>query len=72
MTGDPREQEARFKKFIEQWTRADSNGEIHVIGDMNVDMLKWDNPEQQIIPLVNMIKDNILTRGLRPTSPKRY
>ena len=62
-TGEPKEQESRFKKFIEQWKLADSSSEVHIIGDINIDMEKWNNPDQIIIPLVNLLKDEIITRG---------
>ena len=56
-------QAARWRAFIEQWKRADKLGEVHVIGDLNVDMMKWDRPEYATAPLVDMLKEEIVTLG---------
>ena len=43
----PENQLARWNTFIEQWEQAASeNKEIHVLGDVNIDFLKWQDPSQ--------------------------
>ena len=38
---------SRWLSFIEQWERAlQDNREVHVMGDTNLDFLKWDDPNQ--------------------------
>ena len=60
-SAEPHEQEARWKTFISQWLRASSMGPCIVIGDYNLDKIKWDNPEQNSINMINMMKDYIET-----------
>ena len=61
--GDRSHQELRWRMFVEQWKRADTAAETFVIGDNNVDKLKWDAPDQEIAPLVDIMKEEIETKG---------
>ena len=36
----------RWKKIVNKWKNAGRNSRCVVIGDMNLDFLKWGNPEQ--------------------------
>ena len=60
-SADPLEQDKRWKTFINQWLRANTMGPCLVIGDCNLDKIKWDLPEFNHVNMVNMIKDNIET-----------
>ena len=42
----PAEQEARWSIFISQWLRANTMGPSIIIGDTNLDLIKWDSPDQ--------------------------
>ena len=56
-------QEERWKLFINQWIKADGQADTIVIGDTNVDKIKWDTPDQEISPLVELMKNKIETLG---------
>ena len=61
-TGD--QQVERWEKFVCQWERAESGGaEVLVIGDTNVDMIKYNNPDQEIKPLVDLLNERVVTMG---------
>ena len=40
------QQEFRWQKIVENWSRAGSNSKCIVIGDINLDFLRWANPEE--------------------------
>ena len=44
-TDDPKEQEKRWKTVLEQWTRASRGNECYIVGDLNLDFMKWDDPD---------------------------
>ena len=57
----------RWKNFLVQWEKAiQENKEVHVIGDTNLDFLRWGDPSQPISnqtnrlqPLVNQLFERI-------------
>ena len=57
----PDEQTRRWRKFIDQWVTASGDGICHVIGDTNLDILKWDVPDFINERMVNMVKEEIQT-----------
>ena len=57
----PAEQEARWSLFINQWLRANTMGPCIIIGDTNLDLTKWDTPDQINAKMVELVKDNIET-----------
>ena len=57
------QQKTRWKKFTEQWKKASIGANVFVVGDTNIDLVKWDNPEQTVATLVEMIKTDIETLG---------
>ena len=60
----PQQQKMRWRKFISQWEHAAAgNTEVVIIGDTNLDKLKWENPEQILVPLVEDTKNRIESIG---------
>ena len=51
----------RLKSFVRQWTIASREGHCLVLGDLNLDILRWRNPPQAHQEMVNCIKTNIET-----------
>ena len=54
-------QESRWSSFINQWKAAISWGPCLVIGDMNLNIMKWDKLEQINENMVEQTKDEIST-----------
>ena len=52
-------QERRWRLFIQQWETASSRGCVMVIGDVNLDIKKWDQPDQHLQSMTDMVKDRI-------------
>ena len=44
MSGDSRQQFMRWESFITQWEAASSRADTFVIGDTNLDLIKWNQP----------------------------
>ena len=59
------EQTNRWTQFIQQWTTASRSGDVIVIGDTNLDELKWAAPEYININMVNLVKFEIETLGFQ-------
>ena len=47
ISNHPHLQTSRWKKLVKQWKDASRNHEVYVIGDMNLDFLRWHNPPPQ-------------------------
>ena len=62
-TESDHEQHRRWKKFIHQWMEAADNPSCIVIGDTNLNKLRWDTPEQIHVPMVDITKEEIETRN---------
>ena len=62
-TREPEQQNLRWKKFIRQWTSASNSGNCLVIGDTNVDVMKWEEPDQEMEEMTNQLKEEIITRN---------
>ena len=54
-------QNSRWKKIIDKWVRASRTADTIVIGDLNLDMNKWTDPEYENKDMVDMVKDSIET-----------
>ena len=57
-------QEIRWNNFIGQWKSACSSGPTVVIGDINLDLLKWETPDQILENMVEKVKTEIMTRNI--------
>ena len=44
-TGSDRSQEKRWYKFVQSWVNAANAHDAVIIGDTNIDFLRWDTPE---------------------------
>ena len=58
-----KQQEERWEKVIRKWCNTSRNSNCIVIGDINLDHLRWSNPPQHHENMVNQLKDNIETCG---------
>ena len=57
------EQEARWNKIVTKWEEAGRNGNCIVIGDINLDMLRWSQPEQHLVNMVDITQNVIEVAG---------
>ena len=62
-TNSDKDQQERWKAYVKMWTKAGRKNEVIVLGDTNLDYLRWDNPEKSKIKMVDEVKDNIETLG---------
>ena len=53
----------RWEKFVRSWEAANRSGEVIVVGDTNLDELKWATPDPINVDMVNIIKSRIETLG---------
>ena len=54
-------QAERWSCFISQWKLASRDNQCFVVGDTNLDMFKWDNPEHVHIPMIQQMNDEVIT-----------
>ena len=59
----PSEQLSRWKATLAQWKKAGRLGQCITIGDMNLDMSRWHNPEQAHIDMTEETKNVIETEN---------
>ena len=57
------EQEVRWKKIVSKWKLLSNNMNCIVIGDINLDHLRWSTPETHLENMVDKLKDSIETCG---------
>ena len=60
-SGSDHKQIRRWRVFIFQWRDAAQHPACIIIGDTNLDELKWMDPEHAPIPMVDMVKEEIIT-----------
>ena len=58
-SGDLQQQKLRWKKFTGQWKSAAQSKSCWVIGDTNLNYLKWDNPDMDDEYMIDLVKENI-------------
>ena len=58
-----RKQEQRWDKVVKQWKSAGNMSNCIVLGDLNLDHRRWQLPEQQLVAMVQLVKDKIETTG---------
>ena len=56
-------QEARWDKWMTQWKLASRVANCYVIGDLNLDYLKWGNPDSPQEAMIEAVKADIETAG---------
>ena len=59
----PEKQLSRWKKIAKQWKSAEKNTVCTVIGDTNIDFMKWNDPDRGMKDLTNIMKDEVETMG---------
>ena len=57
------DQERRWARIVTQWKRAGRKGRCILTGDLNLDFLKWNDPELCQIKMVEAVQDEIETEG---------
>ena len=64
-TDSEEHQIARWKerKMIEQWQRANRQGDCIVVGDTNLDIFKWANSNQINVIMTDLVKNELETEG---------
>ena len=58
-----KEQETRWRKFLYKWSSISRNTKCIVLGDINLDHLRWSNPEPHLDNMVEDMKNLIETSG---------
>ena len=56
-------QNSRWEKITNNWCKAGNMTQCHLIGDLNLDFLKWATPDHGQITMTEMVKDKIVTQG---------
>ena len=59
----PARQHERWTFFINSWKKAAAKSDVIVMGDLNLDHGKWNNPEANQLRMINQVKDEIETLG---------
>ena len=62
-TDSESQQNFRWKRFLEQWGKVEGKGDLFIAGDINLDKLKWDQPENGHKRMITDMKDKIETKG---------
>ena len=62
-SGDILRQEDRWRRMIAQWLAATNNCDSVILGDMNLDQLTWDTPENGHKNMIEVVKDSVETKG---------
>ena len=57
------EQEKRWSRFVKKWKNLARNKNCLLIGDLNLDHLRWSHPETYLEKMVEEVKDHIETSG---------
>ena len=53
----------RWRKFVRTWVAATAGNEVIVMGDLNLDFVKWGLPEPRKSKMVELVKNEIETLG---------
>ena len=53
----------RWEKCIRQWEVASHQADCILLGDTNLDMLKWQHPDQIYVGMTNLVNNDIKTIG---------
>ena len=63
VSGSPINQSLRWNLFIEKWKKAARGLDVMVLGDLNLDFLKWGLPDSTHLRMVDKVKLEIETLG---------
>ena len=56
-------QEIRWRKIVKNWVNAGRNKNCLVIGNLNLDYLRWLQPEQHLEQMVEHTQDHVEVAG---------
>ena len=56
-SGSAQCQNERWNRLIDQWKRAARDSDVMVIGDLNLNHLKWGNPDQIQVRMIEKVKN---------------
>ena len=59
------QQEERFRRILRKWVNTSRGQRVVVIGDLNLDFLRWANPEPHLVQMVDSLKEKIETIGFQ-------
>ena len=59
LSGSIAEQNKRWNIFTDQWIAASSRSDTIFIGDLNLDLNKWSDPDQDHLYMTNPMKNKI-------------
>ena len=59
------QQVARWRLNIKQWQDVTKDNDAIIVGDMNLDFVTWDNPEQNVKTMVEDMKSGIEMKGFQ-------
>ena len=57
------EQEERWRKVLISWKKITRNSKAVLLGDINLDHIRWENPENKHEVMIEYMKDIIETSG---------
>ena len=63
LSGSPQQQNARWFKFVDKWKAAARQGDVIVLGDVNLDYFKWGCPDNSHKRMVDKVKEEVETLG---------
>ena len=63
LSGEPDRQLSRWRKIINQWRAASRGKETIIMGDLNLDFRKWEDPDQDSLQMTDLVKSEIQTLG---------
>ena len=67
VTGDVEKHEERWQRILDQWVKVTGNSDSIMIGDLNLDKINWQNPDQNISNMVEATKNSIEVKGFQTT-----
>ena len=53
----------RWRGFVRMWVKAARKYEVVVVGDVNLDYLRWETPDRAKVKMVDLVKEEIETLG---------
>ena len=64
ISAEPANQKRRWKNFVRQWRRAiQQYDSCWVVGDLNLDMQRWNNPRAEHAEMIELVKNDIETNN---------
>ena len=70
LTGEFTAQNERWRRTVNMWKKANKNARSTMLGDINLDFLKWETPDNEQIEMVNKTKTDIELGRLHTTNKK--